>query len=135
MASAQVLAPKIDDYDTPGYSYITAVYVPDPPKQRPAVTYKPYPASEVTEYIKEVFGANAGTALVVAKCESGFNPYIVNNNPRTRDYSVGVFQINIYGDLALNRPSEAWLKDYKNNINYAYKMFQNRGWKDWTCYR
>ena len=122
-------------------AYVEAVDIPPTPKPMPRLVppvprYYAVVDPEVTEYIGEVFGVHAETALAVAKCESGFNPYVVNDNPRTGDYSVGVFQINIYGSLALNRPSEAWLKDYKNNINHAYKMFQSRGgWKDWTCHK
>lgn len=88
---------------------------------------------EVQDYIREVFGANANKALAIAKCESGFNPNVVNNNPRTGDYSVGIFQINLYGSLAKNRPSEEWLKNYRNNIDYAHRMFIASGFQPWTC--
>lgn len=92
----------------------------------------PY-AAEVEVYIRQVFGPNAQRAIDVAICESGLNPGALNNNPATRDYSVGVFQINLYGALAANRPSEVWLRDYRNNVDYAYKMFTAQGFGPWSC--
>jgi len=121
--------------------YLVAVNsIPSPtpePKLKPrstarAIIIKPY-EEEVKSYIKEVWGANADRAISVARCESGLNPNALNNNPRTGDYSVGVFQINLHGSLATNRPSEEWLRDYKNNVEYAYRMFQSSGWTPWTC--
>ena len=74
------------------------------------------------------------TALRVMSCESGGNPNALNNNPRTGDYSVGLFQINLFGNLANSRPSEEWLKVPENNISFAARMSRN-GWGAWTCYR
>ena len=79
---------------------------------------------------------NQSVARAVMLAESGGNPGIVNNNPRTGDYSVGCFQINLYGNLRNTRPSEAWLKNAANNVSYAYKLYQSSGWTPWgatTC--
>lgn len=72
-------------------------------------------------------------ALAIAKCESRLNPLAVNDNPKTGDYSIGLFQINLLGKLAKNRPSAEWLKNPQNNIDYAHKMYQSQGWKPWSC--
>jgi hypothetical protein len=55
------------------------------------------------------------------------NPTSVNNNPLTGDYSVGCWQVNIIGDLAKERPSEEWLKDPKNNTEWAYNHYVSIG--------
>ncbi len=59
--------------------------------------------------------------------ESGNNPGKLNDNPLTGDYSVGCFQVNLFGRLALNRPSEDWLKVASNNVSYAYGMWKGAG--------
>lgn len=94
----------------------------------------------VYEYsVEEVIGQydwDSNIAYRIMMCESGGNPTIVNNNPLTGDYSVGLFQINLYGDNALKRPPEDWLKNSSNNIKYAYELYSNGGWSHWTnCYK
>ena len=83
--------------------------------------------------MRRQFGAQADNALKVMHCESSGVASRVNNNPSTGDYSVGLFQINILGSLALTRPSEAWLKVPANNIAYAAAMQQRQGWAPWSC--
>jgi hypothetical protein len=59
--------------------------------------------------------------------ESSNNPATLNNNPGTGDYSIGCFQVNIKGSLALNRPSEAELKDPVVNVRWAYNHYVAEG--------
>ena len=67
------------------------------------------------------------TALAVMRKESSGNPGIVNDNPATGDYSVGCFQINLYGANAASRPSEAELKNAAVNVAFAYKLYLGAG--------
>lgn len=67
------------------------------------------------------------TATAVMQAESSCNPQAVNNNPGTGDYSVGLFQINLYGANARTRPSEAELKDPATNIAWAYRLYSGNG--------
>lgn len=74
-------------------------------------------------------------AVAIARCESGLNSKALNNNPRTGDFSVGVYQVNLHGNLAKNRPSKEWLMNPKNNVDYANEMFKREGFRPWTCSR
>jgi cytoskeletal protein RodZ len=79
-------------------------------------------AAEIAKY-----GWNQSVALAVARAESGLDPGNLNNNPATGDYSVGCFQINIYGANAASRPSEAALKNAATNVAFAYKIYVGNG--------
>lgn len=79
-------------------------------------------AAEISKY-----DWNVNTALAVARAESGLNPGSLNNNPATGDYSVGCFQVNLYGANARNRPSEAALKNAATNVQFAYGIYKGNG--------
>lgn len=93
------------------------------------------PSCEI--FIQEIkaYDWNDQIAYAIMMSESGCRDYIVNNNPNTGDYSVGLFQINIIGTLGNDRPSEEWLKNYKNNIAYAYSLYKSQGWDPWSAYK
>lgn len=99
---------------------------PTPPPPTPSTC-----ASEIQKY-----DWNKTVAYNVMIAESSGNHLTVNNNPSTGDYSVGCFQVNLYGRLRATRPSEAWLKIPANNVAYAYGLYRANGWSPWgftTC--
>jgi LysM repeat protein len=83
--------------------------------------------------LQQHFGSEWQYAKKIMMCESSGNPHALNASGR--DYSVGLFQINLYGPLAASRPSEAWLRNGANNIAYAAQMWRTSGWTPWTCSR
>jgi len=85
----------------------------------------PVPATCQSEIAK--YDWSQPVALAVATAESGLDPGALNNNPATGDYSVGCFQVNIYGRNALSRPSEQELKDPTVNVAWAYKIYSGNG--------
>ena len=88
------------------------------------------PLSTVRQIVAQ-YDWNLEKAIRIIFCESGRNPRVVNNNPNTHDYSIGLFQINLFQSLAETRPSEEWLKNPINNVEYAYRLYQQRGWAPW----
>ena len=85
-------------------------------------------------FLKEMlqkFDWDADIAWSVMNCESNGNPIAHNFSVETRDDSWGLFQINLYGDLATKRPSPEWLVIPENNINYAFQLYQQGGWEHW----
>jgi len=61
------------------------------------------------EQLWEQAGGNplwAPVAAGIALAESGGNSTSLNNNPSTGDYSVGLWQINYYGELATSRTQQ-----------------------------
>lgn len=97
-----------------------------PVKQEAMVTIKPQviigKPSEFDLLLQEHFGSAWQEAKSVANCESHLNPRAGENG-----YNIGLFQINIYGKLALSRPSKEWLLNAENNISYASKIFKSHG--------
>lgn len=79
-------------------------------------------ASEIAKY-----NWTHSVALAVATAESGLRTDAVNNTPATGDYSIGCFQINIYGANAASRPSEAALKDAATNVAFAHGIYTRNG--------
>lgn len=78
---------------------------------------------------------DADIAYGIMFCESSGNPNAHNFSNITKDNSWGLFQINLYSDLAKVRPSPEWLKIPENNVSYAYGLYKKSGWTPWkNCY-
>lgn len=89
---------------------------------------------EVTpcDYYKQLirqYDWNDEIAISIMLAESQCDVDVVNDNPATKDYSVGLFQVNLYGTNAKYRPSEEALKDPKVNIEFAYKLYKSSGFQ------
>lgn len=86
---------------------------------------------QILSYIVEVFGEDAADAItIIRKCEnSAFNPEAENwNNNGTWD--AGIFQVNQVHGYTIEE-----MKDWKKNIDAAYKIFKRAGnkWTPWSC--
>lgn len=83
--------------------------------------------SEVRKY-----SWDSNMAYRIAVCESSRNVYALNNTPG-REYSVGLFQINLRAHPHLQEQS---LYNPVENVRQAYNIYQNAGWRAWSnCYR
>jgi hypothetical protein len=91
-----------------------------------------------SDFLEEVskYDWDVDTVMKIMALESGCVPTALNNNPHTRDYSVGLMQINLFGGNAASRPSEEWLKIPENNIAYAYELYKSpTGLNHWSVYK
>lgn len=116
---------------------------PAPTATPPISTPPPSCAEEIKKY-----GWNQSVAYNVMMVESKGNYTILNNNPRTGDYSVGCFQINLMGGNLLSKyrvattlgytgsatvaELEPWLKNATNNVAVAHKLWLGSGWQPWS---
>jgi hypothetical protein len=78
------------------------------------------------------------TAWAVAKIESNGRPLALNDNKSTGDKSYGIFQINMLGELGIDRKekfelvSNKELFDPVTNAEITYYM--TKGGKDWSSW-
>ena len=92
----------------------------------------------IQEQILNKFGKDGEKALKISYCESRHNPQTHNYNPKTHDDSYGLFQINLWGNNKLKRPSVEVLTTVEGNINYAYDLYTwdkqkgHNGFTDWV---
>ena len=83
-------------------------------------------------------GAGLKTAWAVAKVESNGRPMALNDNKTTGDKSYGLFQINMLGNLGVQRldkfdlVSNKELFDPVTNAEITYKM--TKGGIDWSSW-
>lgn len=99
------------------------------PKPAPATAVAGVPAGGSGSCHAEIakYDWNHSVATAVMMAESGGDPGNLNDNPATGDYSVGCFQVNIYGANARSRPSEAALKNAATNVEFAYRIYKGNG--------
>jgi len=83
-------------------------------------------------------GASLKTAWSVARVESNGRPLALNDNKSTGDKSYGIFQINMLGQLGIDRKekfdlvSNKELFDPVTNAEITYYM--TKGGKDWSSW-
>ena len=83
-------------------------------------------------------GTALKTAWSVARVESNGRPMALNDNIKTGDKSYGIFQINMLGELGINRKekfelvSNKELFDPVTNAEITYYM--TKGGKDWSAW-
>ena len=79
------------------------------------------------------------TAWAVARVESNGRPLALNDNTRTGDKSYGIFQINMLGNLGVDRKAKFELVSNKElfdpvtNAEITYHM--TKGGTDWSSWR
>lgn len=86
----------------------------------------------IVQLLKKHFGDKWQIFKEIAYAESRLNPNAVNDNPATGDYSIGLFQVNLFGKLADHRPSKEWLLVPENNVKYAKQLYAERGFSHWS---
>ncbi|MBI5071661.1 transglycosylase SLT domain-containing protein [Candidatus Falkowbacteria bacterium] len=91
--------------------------------------------SEIKNYIRSLWGEETERAFEIVWCESGFKTDVIS---RTGD--VGLFQINLAAHWT-QIPGEdrvekiLWLQDWRNNVEFAYMLWADQGWRPWVCSR
>jgi len=83
-------------------------------------------------YISQVFGAKAGEATRVATCESGLDPAAVSPGGGNH----GLFQINNVHAATFERVTgQDWSARYHPYFNtmFAKWLYDQQGWRPWTC--
>lgn len=95
---------------------------PEKPKEPPKIA-QPASSGDCASELKKYDWPQAVAYRVMMK-ESSNDPNNLNDTPATKDYSVGCFQVNLYGANARSRPSEAYLKVASNNVAYAYGLWK-----------
>lgn len=83
-------------------------------------------------YIANVFGEKAGEATEVARCESGLDPTAMSPGGGNH----GLFQINNVHRGTFERVTgQSWSAVYDPYYNslFAKWLFDQQGWRPWTC--
>lgn len=94
----------------------------------PTATPTPTNKEEIIAEIVRVFGEEAPNAFNVLYCENrGLRPDAVNWNSNG-SWDAGIFQVNQIHGYTMEQ-----MKDYKQNIKAAKKIFDGRGWTAWAC--
>jgi hypothetical protein len=114
---------------------------PESPTMPAEASLAPFPSKFTSADISAIekdlfvkyFGDKADEAKKIAYCESGNDPQAHNYNPKTRDDSYGLFQINLWGNNKLTRPAPEILLTEEGNIKFAKQLYDSAGgWsRDW----
>lgn len=130
-------------------SPVTAIYITPTPTVAPVVdpSAKDHPSKqEIEDYVRTIFGKDARVAIAVShnECNPRHPHYPACVLHTDAEYSVGIFQINLYNKShwihAQKVPGKTmeekieWLKDPYHNTLIAFKIFKDSGFHPWTAY-
>lgn len=98
---------------------------------------------QIADRARRVGWPEEDLVMVVANAlgESGGNPRARNFNPSTKDDSLGIMQVNLYGDLGPERrrqfglQSDEDLFDPDTNLRAALEIKKSQGWNAWGVTR
>lgn len=109
-----------------------------------------YSREQLTQLLRSVgFPESAiPTMIQIAELESSYREDALNDNPKTKDLSYGLFQINMFGNMGPERrkwfgiKSNEELLDPRKNAEAAYKLWSSRekskgkgsGFTHWSTY-
>jgi len=84
----------------------------------------------IIDYIKVVFGDDWQIAVAIATAESGLREDAIGDHS-LNPHSYGVFQIR----GLMGRPSPEQLLNYRTNVDFAKKLYDDCGWYPWTVFK
>lgn len=92
-------------------------------------------SDEIKNYIRSLWGDETERAFAIVYCESGWKTAVIS---RTGD--VGLFQINLaahWSKIEGTTRAEKIkaLQDWKYNVDFAFKLWSEQGWRPWVCSR
>lgn len=101
-----------------------------------------YPRSQVYGWIASLNGPHPDPDIftAIAEAESGFDAAVIFDNPPTEDYSVGIWQINYFGDLYSGRvaqfgtPKQLIEGGLGAQAYAAVTIWQEQGYGAWGSY-
>lgn len=130
-----------------GKVYAEEKLTPTPaPTSVPEVVENTGEQDKVEAYVKTIFGKDARVAIAVShnECNPANAKYPQCVLHSGVEYSVGLFQINLYNKTQWIHAGRVpggtmeekieWLKNPYNNALYAYWVFKTSGWTPWTAY-
>ena len=116
------------------------------PTATPTPTVSEHNQKDIEDYVRVIFGKNSRVAIAVSHNECNpLNPQYPKCVLHTSaEYSVGIFQINLYNERhwihAQKVPGSTmeekieWLKDPYHNTLIAFKIFTDSGFYPWSAY-
>lgn len=108
----------------------------DGPRYHPELRYSGLTRTQANSVlaIAERFGSHDFSAAVrIAWCESRLNPNSVSGKNRNGSRDHGLFQLNDDGTMQRLGVSRSTALDITANVDAAWVLLEDRGWKPWTC--